>query len=173
MWDTNTWYVGWANATIYAMKSSMFIPLLILIVHFNILYTFELTERSQSILYRIYTVTILTLVMHWVQRLALDSFKCSASPHIIIIIGVLYVPTSCCYGCSFFLGGTPASIPLSSQHIRAVLKGAIATPWPLQGPPTVKPAGAIGDALESLESTAFEWAMSPSCHSVYEHTSNT
>ena len=28
----------------------------------------------------------------------------------------------------------------------------------LQGPPTVKPAGAIGDALESLESTAFEWA---------------
>eukprot|EP00434_Breviolum_minutum_P017301 symbB.v1.2.015271.t1/scaffold1131.1/size136176/7 len=25
-----------------------------------------------------------------------------------------------------------------------------------QGPPTVKPAGAIGDALESLESTAFE-----------------
>ena len=28
----------------------------------------------------------------------------------------------------------------------------------MQGPPTVKPAGAIGDALESLESTAFEWA---------------
>lgn len=25
-----------------------------------------------------------------------------------------------------------------------------------KGPPTVKPAGAIGDALESLESTAFE-----------------